>query len=142
MLDVFSGTGQLGIEALSRGAAHCTFLEARRDAVVLIRDNLKTTEFSDQSRVIQGDSLTFLNSCREKFDVILLDPPYQSDLLEQSLEAISRIDILREHGIIVCESAMEKQLPALPPSYERGKEYRYGKIKLTVFRRIGSDPHL
>lgn len=140
MLDLFSGTGQLGIEALSRGAEHCTFVDARRDAAALIRENLKATGLSDQSRVVQGDALAFLASCKERFDMILLDPPYQTDLLERSLEAISRIDILREHGIIVCESAQEKQLPDLPSPFEKGREYRYGKIKLTVYRRIGSDP--
>ena len=92
VLDLFGGTGQLGIEALSRGAEHCTFVDQRRDAAALIKENLKATELSDRSRVVQGDSLAFLQSCREKFDLIFLDPPYQEDLLERALEQ-GRIDL-------------------------------------------------
>lgn len=139
VLDLFAGTGQLGIEALSRGAVRCTFVDQRREAAALIRENLKLTGFSEQSRVVQGDALGFLSSCREKFDVIFLDPPYQTGLLERALERASKIDILSEHGIIVCETGSEYQLPRLAAPYELGREYRYGKIKLTVCRRQGSD---
>ena len=139
VLDLFGGTGQLGIEALSRGADHCTFVDMRKEAAALIRENLRLTGLSERSRVVQGDALSFLSSCGEKFDVILLDPPYHTELLEKSVKRITEFDILREHGIMICESAAERQLPALPPPYERGREYRYGKIRLTVCRRAGSD---
>ncbi|MCH1979943.1 Ribosomal RNA small subunit methyltransferase D [uncultured Flavonifractor sp.] len=139
VLDLFGGTGQLGIEALSRGADHCTFVDMRKEAAALIRENLRLTGLSERSRVVQGDALSFLSSCGEKFDVILLDPPYRTELLEKSVKRITEFDILREHGIMICESAAERELPALPPPYERGREYRYGKIRLTVCRRAGSD---
>ena len=139
VLDLFGGTGQLGIEALSRGADHCTFVDMRKEAAALIRENLKLTGLSGRARVVQGDALSFLSSCGETFDVILLDPPYHTELLEKSVERITEFDILREHGIMICESAAERELPALPPPYERGREYRYGKIRLTVCRRAGSD---
>ena len=139
VLDLFGGTGQLGIEALSRGADHCTFVDMRKEAAALIWENLRLTGLSERSRVVQGDALSFLSSCGEKFDVILLDPPYHTELLEKSVERITEFDILREHGIMICESAAERELPALPPPYERGREYRYGKIRLTVCRRAGSD---
>ena len=141
ILDLFGGTGQLGIEALSRGAAHCTFVDQRSDVAALIRSNLKLTGLSAQSRVVQGDSLGFLQTCGEQFDVIFLDPPYRADLLERAVEAIAAFDILREHGIMVCESALDKALPTLNAPYERGKEYRYGKIKLTVYRKTGRELH-
>ena len=139
VLDLFGGTGQLGIEALSRGADHCTFVDMRKEAAALIRENLRLTGLSERSRVVQGDALSFLSSCGEKFDVILLDPPYHTELLEKSVKRITEFDILREHGRMICESAAERELPALPPPYERGREYRYGKIRLTVCRRAGSD---
>ena len=139
VLDLFGGTGQLGIEALSRGAESCVFVDQRREAVSLIRENVKTCGFAQQARVVQGDALAFLAGCREKFDLILLDPPYQSDLLAQCLEAITRFDILREHGIMLCESAAEWSLPPLESPYEAGREYRYGKIKLSLCRRTGSE---
>jgi len=137
-LDLFAGTGQLGIEALSRGAADCTFVEERREAAALVRENLKLCGFSDRARVVQGEALSFLSTCRERFDVALLDPPYQTGLLEKSLDALTRFDILREYGIIICESAAERSLPPLPSPWDPGREYRYGKIKLTVFRHMGA----
>jgi 16S rRNA (guanine(966)-N(2))-methyltransferase RsmD len=138
VLDLFSGTGQLGIESLSRGGAHCTFVELRKDALALVRDNLKTLDFEDRARVVPGDSIAFLSACREKYDMIFLDPPYQSDLLDRAVEAVTKFDILREHGIMVCETAVERVLPAVQAPYQLGRTYRYGKIKLTVFRREGS----
>lgn len=140
VLDLFGGTGQLGIEALSRGAAHCTFIDQRRDAVALIRENLKLCRLEENAKVMQGDSLAFLGSCREKFDVIFLDPPYHTDLMDRALELVTKIDILSEHGIIICETMADRQLPPMEAPYEWGKDYRYGQIKLTIGRRQGSDP--
>jgi len=137
-LDLFGGTGQLGIEALSRGAARCTFVDMSRQAADVIRDNLKTVGFSELASVHQGDAVAFLAGCREKFDLIFLDPPYQSQLLERCLQEITKFDILSEHGIMICESAVETQLPEPDAPYEKGREYRYGKIKLTVYHRQGS----
>ena len=139
VLDLFGGTGQLGVEALSRGAERCTFVDQRREAVSLIRENLKLCGLSERSRVVQGEALSFLASCGEKFDVILLDPPYEGELLSRAVEAITRFDILSEHGIMICESAADRLLPQVAPPYEQGREYRYGKIKLTIFRRGGSE---
>ena len=135
VLDLFGGTGQLGIEALSRGAAHCTFVDLRREAAAVIRENLQVTRLADQARVVQGDSLSFLASCREKFDLILLDPPYASGLLEKAVKEAAAIDILTENSIMVCESAADQVLPALEAPYEKGREYRYGKIKITLYQR-------
>jgi 16S rRNA (guanine(966)-N(2))-methyltransferase RsmD len=135
VLDLFGGTGQLGIEALSRGAAHCTFVDVRREAVSLIRENLQLTGLADKARVVQSDYLAFLTRAGEKFDLVFLDPPYAAGLLEKALDAIVAIDIMSENGIILCESAAEKELPALAPPYEKCKDYRYGKIKITLYRR-------
>ena len=138
VLDLFGGTGQLGIEALSRGAARCTFVDMNRQAAAIIRENVAAVGFADRAAVQQGDAMAFLSGCREKYDLIFLDPPYQTQLLENCIQAVAKFDILSEHGIMVCESAQEKQLPELGASYEKGREYRYGKIKLTVYRRQGS----
>ena len=138
VLDLFAGTGQLGLEALSRGAEHCTFVDQRTEAAGLVRENIKLCRFEDRSRVVQGEAQAFLRSCGERFDVIFLDPPYQTDLLQQCVENIARFDILREHGIIVCESGTDWSAPTLVPPYQAGREYRYGQIKLTVCRRAGS----
>ena len=135
VLDLFGGTGQLGIECLSRGADRAVFVDQRKDAAALIRDNLRTTELADRGQVVQGDSLAYLSSCREKFHLIFLDPPYASELLEQALKTIVRFDILSGNGIIVCETPADRVLPEVPAPYRKGRDYRYGMIKLTLYRR-------
>ena len=101
----------------------------------MVKENVSSTGFENQSQVIQGDGVSFLTSCREKFGLIFLDPPYAADLLEKALLKIAEIDIVAENGIIVCESALDKILPQLPAPYEMGRDYRYGKIKLTLYHR-------
>lgn len=135
VLDLFAGTGQLGIEALSRGAASATFIDQRREAAALIRDNLKLTSLESNTKVICGAAAAFLASTREKFGLIFIDPPYASNLWKNSLAAISQFDILSNHGIIVCESPLDQELPALPPPYFLRKSYRYGKTKVTTYFR-------
>lgn len=135
VLDLFGGTGQMGIEALSRGAKHATFVDLAPAAAAIIRQNLATTGFTDSARVAQSDWRAFLSSCREKFDLIFLDPPYKETHLENALETIAAIDILSEHGIIICESPLDKELPDLAAPYEKGRSYKYGKIKVTLYHR-------
>lgn len=135
VLDLFAGTGQLGIECLSRGAVSAVFVDRRADAVKLIRENLKVTELTDKARVISGDSMEYLKSVKEKFDVILLDPPYEAGLLEPALLTVEKFDILAPHGIIVAEHPAGRTLPALAAPYRLHRTYRYGKIGMTVYRR-------
>lgn len=135
VLDLFGGTGQMGIEALSRGAAYCTFVDLRKEAAAVIRENLTHTGLSQQAKVIQGDYLAFLTGCREKFDLVFLDPPYNTGMLEKALETIAKIDNVTENGIIVCESPAEAELPELSAPYRMGRDYRYGKIKITLYHR-------
>jgi len=139
ILDLFAGTGQLGIECLSRGAASAVFVDRRSDAVKLIRENLKVTELADRARVVSGDSMEFLRGVREKFDIIFLDPPYGAGLLEDAISHIAEFDILAPHGIIVAEHPVEKGLPPLTAPYRLHRTYRYGKIALTVYRRGGNE---
>ena len=135
VLDLFGGTGQLGIEALSRGAKGAVFVDQAETACSLIRENLKRTKLQDLSKVVRADYVTFLKSTREKFDIILLDPPYAEIFLENSLKMISEIDILQTNGIIVCERPVEKVLSWDFPGYSRTRDYKYGKTLLTIYRK-------
>lgn len=132
-LDLFAGTGQLGIEALSRGADSCVFLDQRKDATALVRENLQLTGLQEQGRVLQRDAMDYLSSCHERFDLIFLDPPYESGLLEKALEKIAAFDILSPHGIIVAECPAEHILPETLGTFSLYRSYRYGKIKVTVY---------
>ena len=135
VLDLFAGTGQLGIEALSRGAAAAVFVEQRRDAAALVRDNLRLTGLADRARVVNGEALSYLASAGERFDIIFLDPPYAAGLWKPVLEAVSRFDILSDHGIIICESPQDEALPEAVGSCRVHRTYRYGRIRLTTYHR-------
>ena len=130
VLDLFAGTGQLGIECLSRGAASVTFVDQSKEAISIVKQNLKTCGL--EARVVQDDSIAFL-SRGAKYDIIILDPPYATNLLDKALEIINSVDILSEGGIIMCESAREKHMPELKMPYFKRKEYNYGKVKLTTY---------
>jgi 16S rRNA (guanine(966)-N(2))-methyltransferase RsmD len=129
VLDLFAGTGQLGIEALSRGAAAVTFVDQSKDAVKLVKDNLAHCGL--QGTVMQSDALSFLERCG-KFDLIFIDPPYATELVDKALEKIIRFDILSDSGIIICETARDRDVSPLSEPYFIGKVYNYGKVKLTV----------
>lgn len=135
VLDLFGGTGQLGIEALSRGAKSAVFVDHSESACSLIRENLKRTKFQNSAKVVRSDYLTFLQNTSEKFDIILLDPPYAEVFLENSLKMISEIDILQTNGIIVTERPVEKALSWDFPGYSRSRDYKYGKTLLTIYRK-------
>ena len=135
VLDLFGGTGQLGIEALSRDAKSAVFVDERQDACNLIRENLRRTKLESQARVIRSDYLAFLKTCKEKFNIILLDPPYAEVFLENSLKMITEIDILETGGIIVAERPLGKELPWNFSGYERSREYKYGRTLSTIYRK-------
>ena len=141
VLDLFAGTGQMGIECLSRGAASAVFVDQRKDAFEVVRKNLALTNLQDRGRVIHGDARDFIARTGERFDLVFLDPPYASGLLEELLERITApgFDILDPYGIIIAEHPAEKALPALPPCYHPLRTYRYGKIAVTLFRREGNE---
>ena len=135
VLDLFGGTGQLGIEALSRGAASATFVDQAEPACRLIKENLRRSKLENAGKVVRGDYMEYLSRCREEYDIILLDPPYAEVLLENALKRIAEIDILRSGGIIVAERPVGKDLPWDFPGFTRSKDYKYGTVLLTLYRK-------
>ena len=135
VLDLFGGTGQLGLEALSRGAKFSVFVDQGAQACALIRENLKRTRFENSAKVIQSDYDLYLRKNSDKFDIILLDPPYAEVFLENSLKIISEIDILQSGGIIVAERPLGKEIPCEFSGLVRSKDYKYGNTLLTIFRK-------
>ncbi len=135
VLDLFGGTGQLGIEALSRGAQSAVFVDAGEKACNLIKENLKRCKLEQQAKVVRSDYLEFLSRCREKFDIVLLDPPYAEVFLENAIKKLTEIDILQSGGIIVAERPLGKELPWEFPGFTRSKDYKYGKTLITLYRK-------
>lgn len=129
----FSRTSLTASARLSTKSA--LFVDKRADAVKLVRENLALCHLEENAQVICGDSLAALGTQSGRFDIIFLDPPYESGLLEQAMEKIAQFDILSPHGIMVAESPQNQTLPELPAPYGLYREYRYGKIKVSIYHR-------
>ena len=136
VLDLFAGTGQLGIEALSRGAKSALFVDRDREAVRIVRENLRACAL--RAEVRQQDALDCLRE-GGRYDLIFVDPPYDAGLYESVLETIKSVDNLSEGGIIVCEARRERALPDMPAPYRKKKEYTYGRVKLAVYTKDGEE---
>ena len=134
VLDLFAGTGQLGIEALSRGASSCVFIDSSPAASRLIRDNLKLCGLVETASVFTRDALRFLEG-GERFDLIFVDAPYDTPLAGGAVARIIEFDKLNINGIIVCEMRADAVSPAVSPPYVLQKEYKYGGVKIIVFSR-------
>lgn len=135
VLDLFGGTGQLGIEAISRGACGAVFVDQSDSACKLIRENLKIADMLSQASVVRSDYLAYLQKCSQKFNIIFLDPPYAEEFLENSLKMITEIDILQSDGIIITERPLNKQLTGEYAGFIRSKDYKYGNTLVTIFRK-------
>ena len=136
VLDLFGGTGQLGIEALSRGAKRAVFVDFQANACRLIRENLKRARLDGDAQVVQSDYLAYLDRCKEQFQIVFLDPPYAEVFLETALKRITEIDILQSGGIIIAERPLGKELPWEFDGYSRSRDYKYGNTLLAVYRKI------
>lgn len=131
-LDLFSGSGGIGIEALSRGAEYAAFVDNSKEALSCIKENIAHTRFTDNSEVIGCDVITAIKrlSGKEPFDVVFMDPPYESDLTCATLLTLSNSNIITDDTLIICEALLETDFSfALNMGYEikREKEYKTNK---------------
>lgn len=132
VLDLFAGSGQLGIEALSRGARFCTFVENNRQAYKIVENNIAHCKMQDNSSIIFADAKSYL-SRKENFDIAFLDPPYNKGLVVECLPLL--IKSMSADGVIVCETAKSEELPAEVDGWSIDRERNYGKSKLTYYRK-------
>ena len=132
VLDLFAGSGQMGIEALSRGAAHCVFVDKNPAAVKVIRFNVSDCGFIRQSRILTMDSLEYLKAAKSGLDIVFVDPPYKTGLVEKALPLLEKK--LNEGAFVICEHERELTLPDETGELVLHKRYKYGKIALTVYR--------
>lgn len=111
VLDLFAGSGQLGLEALSRGAEKAIFIDASREAVDIILKNAAKTKLKERCSVSCGDYMSFLSQAagREKYDIIFLDPPYSSDFMKEALGLIEKGNLLAANGVVACETDTDEE---------------------------------
>ena len=133
ILDLFAGSGQLGIEALSRGAQSCVFVDASKDAVKIIKSNISACGLEDKTKVYQSDFQSFCAMSRDTFDFVFLDPPYLEGLLAPAVKAV--LPLMSDYGAIICEHPPEVELDPQVGGFYIHKTYRYGKVIITVYRK-------
>lgn len=135
VLDLFAGSGQLGIEAISRGAQKCYFVDSAAASLNVVKENIKTVGFEKNSFVFQSDYNTFLANSKDKFDIVFLDPPYHKGLIEKVLNLLD--GKLSFGAKVICEHEREAELPEAIGNLKIKKSYRYGNITVTIYENGG-----
>lgn len=134
VLDLFSGSGALGIEALSRGACDCVFIDNSLQSISVTQKNIEATHLLDSSIVLNCDSIEYLKNTDKKFDIIFIDPPYESDLYEKSLAAIKKSGVLSSCGFIVLEYDTEITPHFNTDDFIILKDKKYGRVKILIMK--------
>ena len=137
VLDLFAGSGQMGIEALSRGASGAVFIDADPRALACIKQNVKACGFAERSAVLRSDAVSYLQRTTERFDIAFLDPPYRHDILPQILPLLA--EKMQKNGIIVCEHEPECKLSERILYFDLQKPKTYGKIIISIYRNLSED---
>lgn len=133
VLDLFAGSAQLSLEALSRGAQSAVIVDNSAASIRVIKKNIESCGFEDKARVVQSDYAGFCASSRDTFDIVFLDPPYNAGFLMPAVKAV--LPLMSDYGFIVCEHPPEVALDEKVGGFAIAKTYRYGKVHLTVYRK-------
>ena len=131
-LDLFAGSGQIGLEALSRGAKRAVFVDSAKASCGVVLENIHTTGFENEAQVMNAEYASYLLRCTETFDIAFLDPPYRTGTLAKALLAVT--PHMNRGGIVICEHPTDEELPGTAGEFLRVRDYRYGKILLTAYR--------
>lgn len=133
VLDLFCGCGQMGIEALSRGAKFCVFVDNAKSSVEIVKENLKETDLFQSSRVVNMNAEDFVKTTKDKFDVVFMDPPYLKELIQKVLPEL--VEKMNEGGVILCEHDFKDALPEEIGNFRIKKTYKYGRVSVTAYRK-------
>ena len=137
-LDLYSGTGNMAIEALSRGASRAVMIEQDKEALRIIIDNVNDLKLDGKCRAYKNDvirAIEILGRKNEKFDIIFMDPPYQDNVTKKVLKAIEKANILTEDGVIICEHHLLEDLEDNIASFRKTDERKYNKKILTFYTK-------
>ncbi len=134
ILDLFSGSGNLAIESLSEGAKSITLVDSNYKAIKVINNNLKNIGI-DNAKVLNMDYKKAIETLKEKFDIIFLDPPYKTNYIEEAIKLITKYDILSNEGIIVCESDSLDRI-IYDDNYKAIKDKKYGDKYIVILKKV------
>lgn len=137
-LDLFSGTGNIALEALSRGAKRAIMIEKEQEALRYIIKNINNLGYEEKARAYKNDvsrAIEILGRKGEKFDIIFMDPPYKDEICEKVMRIISKNKVLAENGLIICEHHMFEELGDIVEEFKKSDERRYGKKVVTFYTR-------
>lgn len=135
VLDLFAGSGQLSVEALSRGAESAVLVDNSAQSVKAVRSNIENCGFADKAKIVQADYNAFCAMSRDTFDIVFLDPPYMEGMLMPAVKAV--LPLVSDYGFIVCEHPPEVKLEEKVGGFAVWRSYRYGKVLVTVYRKEG-----
>lgn len=133
ILDLFAGSGQLGIEALSRGAEYAVFVDSSKESLKAVKSNIEACGLENKSKVVQSDFSSFCAMCRDTFDYVFLDPPYSAGLLTKAVSAV--VPLMSDYGTIICEHPREVKLEPSVGDFNLVRAYRYGRVIVSVYRK-------
>ena len=137
VLDLFAGSGQMGIEALSRGASRAAFVDNSRKAQEIIKDNLTSVGMGKQSQVVADDAAAFLTRTAETYDIIFLDPPYDLGYVPKLMPLLGRC--LAPEGIVLFEHRKGEPMPETAGDLRLKKQYIYGKTAVTTYEKASAE---
>ncbi len=132
-LDLYGGSGQMGIEALSRKACSAVFVDDRRESIEIINRNLKHVGLEPNAKVVNMNAKSYLESTSETFDITFLDPPYYSGEIQKVLPLL--VNLMSKDGVIICENPSDEKLPDEVGNFILCKNRVYGKIKISIYCR-------
>lgn len=134
-LDLFAGSGQMGIEALSRGAKKVVFIDSRRESINVVNKNLELVKLKNMANVFNIDAGSYLLKTNEVFDIVFLDPPYYSGEIHRIFPKLAKV--VNKNGIIICENPIDEILPEKLEEFILSKVNKYGKIKISIYKKNG-----
>lgn len=137
--DLFAGSGNMGLEAISRGASKVFFSDSSRESLALVRENILICQAMEKSVLLNGDFRRNIARVRETIDVYFLDPPYADGFILPALEMIDKTGNIAQNGIVVCEHAYKDALPEEIYGFKCVKSRKYGAIGISIYQRISAE---